>query len=179
MRRCAVALAFLLASAAAAPAWAGLKGLDGDVISGSFSAPHIGFTVNPFTVDGTVETILGSFLGNLATVDFSDSSVVFTVLEGFGSGSGAFFGPTFTILSGNPFEPVRSVTASNGQPVSAFLSSGVLSVDWQGVQFNTGDTVTVTFGVPEPGTWAMMLAGFAGLGFMGYRASRKTAVAAA
>ncbi len=27
--------------------------------------------------------------------------------------------------------------------------------------------------VPEPSTWAMMLAGFAGLGFAGYRASRK------
>jgi hypothetical protein len=29
-------------------------------------------------------------------------------------------------------------------------------------------------GVPEPATWAMMLAGFAGLGFMGWRGSRKT-----
>ena len=28
--------------------------------------------------------------------------------------------------------------------------------------------------VPEPSTWAMMLAGFAGLGFAGYRASRKS-----
>jgi hypothetical protein len=27
--------------------------------------------------------------------------------------------------------------------------------------------------VPEPSTWAMMLIGFAGLGFAGYRASRK------
>jgi PEP-CTERM motif len=32
---------------------------------------------------------------------------------------------------------------------------------------------------PEPSTWAMMLLGFAGLGFAGYRASRKTATAAA
>jgi hypothetical protein len=29
-------------------------------------------------------------------------------------------------------------------------------------------------GVPEPSTWAMMLAGFAGLGFMGWRGPRKT-----
>ena len=32
-----------------------------------------------------------------------------------------------------------------------------------------------TAAVPEPSTWAMMLAGFAGLGFMGWRGSRKTA----
>jgi subtilase-type serine protease len=37
--------------------------------------------------------------------------------------------------------------------------------------------VTVTQ-VPEPSTWAMMLAGFAGLGFLSYRASRKTTTAA-
>ncbi len=31
----------------------------------------------------------------------------------------------------------------------------------------------VTSAVPEPSTWAMMLLGFAGVGFMGYRRSRK------
>jgi hypothetical protein len=33
--------------------------------------------------------------------------------------------------------------------------------------------------VPEPSTWAMMLLGFAGLGFAGYQASRRVAKAAA
>jgi PEP-CTERM motif len=28
--------------------------------------------------------------------------------------------------------------------------------------------------VPEPSTWAMMLLGFAGLGYAGYRSSQKT-----
>jgi hypothetical protein len=44
------------------------------------------------------------------------------------------------------------------------------------------DTHTFGFfstGVPEPSTWAMMLIGFAGLGFTGYRASRKSASAVA
>jgi hypothetical protein len=38
-----------------------------------------------------------------------------------------------------------------------------------------------TFGtaVPEPSTWAMMLLGFAGLGFAGYRRSRKASAIAA
>ena len=36
----------------------------------------------------------------------------------------------------------------------------------------TGVSVTATSGVPEVSTWAMMLAGFAGLGFLGYRRNK-------
>jgi hypothetical protein len=59
-----------------------------------------------------------------------------------------------------------------------FVSGGVLYVNWQGDSFKTGDTVTVAFGAPEPSTWAMMLLGFAGLGYAGYR-GRRSAVAGA
>jgi hypothetical protein len=38
--------------------------------------------------------------------------------------------------------------------------------------------VIVSSGVPEASTWAMMLLGFAGLGYTGYRA-RRPAIAAA
>ena len=41
------------------------------------------------------------------------------------------------------------------------------------------DSVTLTGSVPEPATWALMLIGFGGLGFAGYRASRKSVPAAA
>jgi hypothetical protein len=41
--------------------------------------------------------------------------------------------------------------------------------------FSTNNPGTLTFtAVPEPSTWAMMLLGFAGLAFAGYRASRRT-----
>jgi PEP-CTERM motif len=39
--------------------------------------------------------------------------------------------------------------------------------------------ITLARSVPEPSTWAMMLLGFAGLGFAGYRASRKAVLIAA
>ena len=39
--------------------------------------------------------------------------------------------------------------------------------------------VVVTAAVPEASTWAMMLIGFAGLGYAGYRSSRKSAALAA
>ena len=44
--------------------------------------------------------------------------------------------------------------------------------------FASGSGGSFTLSVPEPSTWAMMLAGFAGIGFAGYRARRRaTAIA--
>jgi hypothetical protein len=48
--------------------------------------------------------------------------------------------------------------------------SGTVNVRDLGV----GGTVTTTAVVPETSTWAMLVLGFAGLGFAGYRASRKS-----
>jgi hypothetical protein len=38
-----------------------------------------------------------------------------------------------------------------------------------------GSVSSVSSGVPEPSTWAMMLIGFAGLGFAGYRRTKRKA----
>jgi hypothetical protein len=35
------------------------------------------------------------------------------------------------------------------------------------------DTFTVQVGVPEPSSWALLLAGFGALGLVGYRRTRK------
>jgi hypothetical protein len=43
----------------------------------------------------------------------------------------------------------------------------------------TFQTLTVTDAVPEPSTWAMMILGFAGVGFMAYRKKSKPALMAA
>jgi hypothetical protein len=43
--------------------------------------------------------------------------------------------------------------------------------------FTSGGTIVGTAAVPEPSTWAMMLIGFAGLGFAGYRQARRRALA--
>jgi hypothetical protein len=50
----------------------------------------------------------------------------------------------------------------------AFLSLNLLSTD-----------VVINPGVPEPSTWAMMLLGFAGIGFIAYRRKSKPALIAA
>jgi PEP-CTERM motif len=66
------------------------------------------------------------------------------------------------------------------------LNTGLLSPGQLHFSVSDGDftdnsgfyTITVT-SVPEPATWAMMLLGFAGLGFTGYRATKKSQAAVA
>jgi hypothetical protein len=57
------------------------------------------------------------------------------------------------------------------------MTPGVYVYTWGSDEH--ADTFTIDIAsAPEPSTWAMMLAGFAGIGFLSYRASRKTAAAA-
>jgi PEP-CTERM motif len=57
------------------------------------------------------------------------------------------------------------------------LSSNDRQFVWHGVD---GTTFTsAVSAVPEPSTWAMMLLGFAGVGFMAYRRKSKPALMAA
>jgi hypothetical protein len=68
-----------------------------------------------------------------------------------------------------------------GTGVFALNQFQAVSTNEGPLTFNTsGDVQFWSSGaVPEPATWAMMLAGFAGLGFAGYRASRRNAAFAA
>jgi len=67
--------------------------------------------------------------------------------------------------------PVLSITATGIHSVKFFGSSGTVGFD----NFEFGE---LTAAVPEPSTWAMMILGFAGVGFMAYR-RRNQAVAIA
>ena len=52
------------------------------------------------------------------------------------------------------------------------ITEGLQTVDGGGIPGLYIGVIT-TAAVPEPSTWAMMLAGFAALGWAGYRAGRK------
>jgi PEP-CTERM motif len=74
------------------------------------------------------------------------------------------------------------IIAFNGGSIGGFNEIGVVDDGVVKTSFLTG--VTGLHGMefvaaPEPSTWAMMLFGFAGLGFMGYRASAKKRAALA
>jgi hypothetical protein len=58
----------------------------------------------------------------------------------------------------------------NGMTVDgASLSSGGLFFNFSGPTVNESGPITAVQAVPEPSTWAMMILGFCGLGFMAYR----------
>jgi hypothetical protein len=70
------------------------------------------------------------------------------------------------------------IIAFNGGSIGGFNEIGVVNPTTGAVETSFLTGVTGLHGMdfvaaPEPSTWAMMLLGFAGLGFMGYRASAK------
>jgi hypothetical protein len=73
-----------------------------------------------------------------------------------------------------PSAPLEFGFADGGAPFPGLLEDVVL----YNVALTPGE-VSALGGVPEPSTWAMMLLGFAGLGFMAYRRKSKPALMAA
>jgi hypothetical protein len=95
----------------------------------------------------------------------------------FFSGQGCDGASSATSCTINPSALLPGTTYHWGLSFSSVI---VDSVDAGGTLGFAVDTLgTFTTAVPEPSTWAMMIAGFAGLGFAGYRASRRSGATAA
>jgi hypothetical protein len=76
----------------------------------------------------------------------------------------------------NYYVPPAPVQGGNGDPFAAFNLYGngadaaiVSTTASYDVNTPFNGTYTLTAAVPEPSTWAMMILGFAGIGFMAYR----------
>ena len=86
---------------------------------------------------------------------------------------------TFTTLTPGAFAEL-SLVSSNFTGLTYNLVGDTITIDW------TGGTVAgnqqmqavfnITGGVPEPATWAMMLLGFAGMGFVMRRSERTRSI---
>jgi PEP-CTERM motif len=157
-------------------------------ISGSFT-----LTFDPTLnhVDDTTDLVVHSFSGGGAPLDsplgftYSAATGEFA-LGGLEDGGPQAIAPgtnDFSIflnlanLSKPQFIPCSasgaSCGAANGDP--AFILAGFTR---SGADFDKSIWFATTAesevaAVPEPSTWAMMLAGFAGLGFVGYRRARE------
>jgi hypothetical protein len=98
--------------------------------------------------DGTTKTYSGD---DLAAVSGQSTPIP--------GGDSTIFGPqtdgrwVFTDTSLD----ITGITVSNGSSISS----------------NSFEIAQITTSVPEPATWAMMLLGFAGLGFAGYRRTKR------
>jgi hypothetical protein len=99
------------------------------------------------------------------------------------------FNTLFTVVAGGPSAEYggSTVTPPSGTIVvgsegngSLLFAGAISSISWTNPSFENwyGFTVGVS-AVPEPGTWAMMILGLAGIGFMAYRRKSKTALMAA
>ncbi len=111
--------------------------------------------------------------GFSGTLNISSTSA-YTVIDFFYPGSpyqltlandvGAYPFPfSFTFSTPTPIYPDSPFTVLLGNNIP---QTNPTSGNW--IQIGTG-SLTFAGSVPEPPTWAMMLAGFAGLGFAGYR----------
>ena len=186
--------ALVVVGSASANAAVSLVGTDVTItyLSPTATSVFAGPTVLPITTDPTTldcpafgSGVCAAFVENAAITIGADS---FTVVEDSGSSYATepFNGIQFSNLDFGPGEKITGFSLLTNLPglTPADISFTGDSIEYNasGLSFENSPyfvTLTVTTAVPELSTLALMLLGFAGLGFAGYRASRKDAVFAA
>ena len=88
-----------------------------------------------------------------------------------------FFGTELEVPLGYVSDTALSTTSTYNNQTFASLGATPGTYVWTWGSGADADSFTVQIGVPEPSTWAMMLIGFAGLGFAFRRSRRKAAFA--
>ena len=174
--------AAVLVAIAASPAAAHAEIVIGDTLDVQYTYPNIG-TVNSdpgnFTYTGAGQSV---FSAGITTVFLSDNQVVFANdnggLIGQPFSSSSFNGPILYDLTNGSAFAGWGVTSATQPYTSAYLTNSGIGVNFEGQIYN-GGSVTISGAVPEPSTWAMMVLGFAGVGFMAYRRKSKPAFMAA
>ena len=112
----------------------------------------------------------GNFFGSDISGLFAPGDIVLSLTDSSGVTSHTIIGALTSSFVGFVSDgAITSLTIESVQPASTFL--------WPTVD-NFTLAQGLTSAVPEPSTWAMMILGFAGVGFMTYR-RRKTAALAA
>jgi PEP-CTERM motif len=137
-------------------------------------------TINGHTF---TETAAGSYDGYLSVSDLSDGHFVAYAEAGVAPGQYFYNG----IFTQDPFAPVptslNSPFSYNYNPVGTAGNWGAFSIGGDNLNLYAS-TVTLVAGqlaaaVPEPSTWAMMILGFLGLGWLAYRRKNRFAPNAA
>jgi hypothetical protein len=135
------------------------------------------YNSSDFSVDYLINPYQISSDPNVLTITFAPTTAFGLDFSTFNKGPAAFelsnsFGTTVDPTLG--FENSQFI----GFVSTDMLSSLTLTVS-STESWVVTDVTTAVAAVPEPSTWAMMLLGFAGVGFMAYRRKSKPALMAA
>jgi hypothetical protein len=131
--------------------------------------------------NGIVSQTNAAYNGTGALASFSAVSGTFVFNSGYFTGA---FGTENIVVSDNNGDSTTFQVNASTPTLESFNWTGVSTVYINAVNSVQGsqivfDNLTVNAAVPEPATWAMMLLGFAGIGFMAYRRKSKPALMAA
>jgi hypothetical protein len=126
----------------------------------------------------SLNSIAGATVDTSATFDGKVLGVIYmeASLTTLFAGSDFLGAPGTTYSEGNGTCPLCGFEAN----IDFVTSISGNTVDFHNVYANPGDFARViTAAVPEPSTWAMLILGFAGIGFMAYRRKSNPALMAA
>jgi hypothetical protein len=158
-------------------------------LNGYFSIPVSDFVGSPSSLPNTDISAL-SFTGvsYLTYYNTNPGSSTFTTTDVLTAFNASVYNPSviFTYAGSTP-----QVSEGTGGNLAQTLAGNYLYIgccntgySWTGTSGISGTQVAGTWAttvssVPEPSTWAMMILGFAGVGFMAYRRKSKPALMAA
>jgi PEP-CTERM motif len=182
---CAAAMWAVAASPANATVYNVNRTIDGGSVVGTITTDGATGTINPS--DFTAWDLVLSGPGSTVTISSSDAihavygqGVDITadgtqVSFNFSASDGGFLVFQQTMGSGQTYWCVNSnnSTCNDNESVvpQGFMDPSAQFATRSGIQVIASTAGTV----PEPGTWALMLLGFAGLGYAGFRQSRARA----
>ena len=137
------------------------------VVGAGYEGQYFGSQYFDFNggVNGDLFTLFSSFQSSGAMFSYAPGARVIWTLTSLDFGVPLL---GFTILQSPNAVTIDSLTATS---VTFSYADGQTAFS-QGT-YLYGQFITTVSAVPEPSTWAMMLLGFAGVGFMAYRPRRK------
>jgi hypothetical protein len=191
----------LVSALASAPANAAPWPANYPAIGADLLGPQFIITVtapNTFTVTLGPSGALGPYDGSddtyIAVKNMSGATINSLALSSTVTAHGglfAFDGDGIATFLGSPTGNATDTTGYGGplsfyNGINAAKTAGTVNftgglANGASTYFSLEEALTVSSiqpGIPEPSTWAMMLLGFVGLGFMGYRKSRRTLIRA-
>ncbi len=138
-----------------------------------------GTLIGTFSVDATTDSLVAFDLhsSNFGEYTFANVTLVgetafaYTVLV---NGNAPLF-ENLHLNIDTKAKILAGLDATISSPFSAFQDAN----NHANITRGFSGSVTIAAAVPEPSTWAMMILGFAGVGFMAYRRKSKPALTAA